>query len=119
MGFKQNGLPESSQRHYSQLPKHERGPTVRQVDGWVDDMTSIPRVEHYTGMKRSEALPQAIVWMDLEHTALRERGSRRRAREDTVSVCSGGHRKIPGCRLQQQEQSSYRSAGQEAEIAVL
>lgn len=76
--------------------------------------------EHYAGMKRSEALPQATVWMDLEHTALRE--------SERPQKGTGGHclsllgrvfRKIPGCRFQQQEQSSYRSAGQEAEIMVL
>ena len=36
-------------------------------------MRSIHRVEYYAGMKGSEALTQATVWMDRGYTILRER----------------------------------------------
>ena len=41
-------------------------------------MGSIHTVEYDSAMKRSKALTQATVWMDLEHTILSERSRHRR-----------------------------------------
>lgn len=55
---------------------------VRWMEGWIDGliniMKSIHTVEYYTAMKKSEALTQATVWLDLEHTMHSERGRHRR-----------------------------------------
>ena len=46
--------------------------------GWVNSVESMHVVEYYTAMKKSEALIQATVWLDLEHTMHSERGRHRR-----------------------------------------
>ena len=42
------------------------------MDGWINSMGSIHRVEYDSAMKRSEALTQVTMWMDLEHMMLSE-----------------------------------------------
>ena len=48
------------------------------VDGCVNSMGSMHTVEYYTAMKKSAALIQATVWLDLEHMMLSERSRQRR-----------------------------------------
>ena len=43
------------------------------MDGWMNSMRSIHTAEYDSAMKRSEALTQATMWMDLEHMMLSER----------------------------------------------
>ena len=43
------------------------------MDGWINRMGSMHTVVYDTAMKRSEALTQARVWMDLEHTMLTQK----------------------------------------------
>lgn len=43
------------------------------VGGWIDSMESMHTVEYYAARKRREALTQAAMWMDLEHTMVGER----------------------------------------------
>ena len=64
------------------------------VDGWMDgcvnSMGSMHTVEYYTAMKKSAALIQATVWLDLEHMMLSERSRHRR-----MHVCDSIDRKRP------------------------
>ena len=54
------------------------------MDGWVGGEIhrtgSIHVVEYYAAMKRSEALTQAAMWMDLEPTMLSERSQTQKDR---------------------------------------
>ena len=64
------------------------------MDGWVGGEIhrtgSIHMVEYYAAMKRSEALTQAAMWMDLEPTML---GERSQTQKDTE--WDSMHRKHP------------------------
>ena len=78
-------------------------------------MCSIHTIEYYSAMKRSEALTLTTVLTILENTMLSERNQ---TQKDTVLVCLGCHRKLPGWGLQQQKCISYSSGGQKSEIIV-
>lgn len=43
------------------------------MDGWIHKMWSIPTLEYYSAVKRSEVLTPATVWMNLENMMLGER----------------------------------------------
>ena len=47
------------------------------MDRWINSMWSVSTVEYYVAMKRSEALTQAPVWLDPEHTLLSEKSRHR------------------------------------------
>ena len=88
----------------------------RWMCGWMEEginrMWFIHTVEYDSAMKRSEALTQATMGMNLNTCSAREAETE----ECTVLVCLGCHSKIEGWGLQQQECISYSSGAQTSEI---
>ena len=90
------------------------------VNGWMDvwmeegliRMWSIHTVDYDSAVKRSEALTQATMGMNLNTCSVRGADTE----GYTVLVCLGCHSKIEGWGLQQQERISYSSGGQMSEI---
>ena len=84
--------------------------------GWKMDKQnewSVLTVEYDTAMKRSEALTQATVWMNVNtHCSAGEADTEGR----TVLVCPGRHSKTESWGFQQQERISYSSGAQTSEI---
>ena len=79
----------------------------------VNRMWSIHTVDYDSAMKRSEALTQVTMGMNLNtQCSAREADTEGSA----VLVCLGCHSEIEGWGLQQQECISYSSGGQMSEI---
>ena len=79
----------------------------------VNRMWSTHTVDYDSAMKRSEALTQATVWMNVNtHCSAGEADTEGR----TVLVCPGRHSKTESWGFQQQERISYSSGAQTSEI---
>ena len=80
--FKKTHVPQCSQQHYSQKPRHGKKPICPLTDEWIKKMWYIYTKEYYTTINKNKIIPFAATWIQLQITILSEANHKRKISYD-------------------------------------